>query len=335
MRYTQLIKEANYKSKFDTSITYNSEAQFKSTVGSKFGALKGGPARESKPQAGGAVYLMDPDKGIVGYKVPKDESPSGFIWYAVKEPFMPATKGTKKGTQAPAQAPAQAQAPAPKATPKPAAVAKVELSQIKPASGFGGEDIRDFGEFISAIKASFGNIDIGSYQTQMGDKPNQKFIAGGEYIMYDKKTLATVGRWHPWGWLIPDGTDPSTTDGTGAVANNPNAKPKLIDKNKLTSVLNELLRAAKSAITSSYGRYDTHDVQDEGDRFACGIRDWGVWEMPEGEEDDGDYDWEVLSSKSAQQMQAIVKQISAKHPDVKITWTTEEKNWIMFFAQPK
>ena len=119
MRYTEIITEANYRSKFDTATTYKTDAEFKQHVSSTFGALQTAQAKESKPQAGGAVYIIDPNLGIVGYKRPNEDSPSGFVWYAVKEPFKPATKGAKAEPEV--KVPAEPAKPAKKPVPAPSA----------------------------------------------------------------------------------------------------------------------------------------------------------------------------------------------------------------------
>lgn len=57
------------------------------------------------------------------------------------------------------------------------------------------------------------------------------------------------------------------------------------------------------------------------------FRDFGSWEMPEGEEDDGDYDWEVMTSATAKVIQAVITQLASKYPGFKFDWQTGEKNW--------
>lgn len=58
------------------------------------------------------------------------------------------------------------------------------------------------------------------------------------------------------------------------------------------------------------------------------IRDWGNWEVPEGEEDDGDYDWEVPTEKTAKAADALIKELNAKFPNFVIKHRFGEKNYI-------
>lgn len=58
-------------------------------------------------------------------------------------------------------------------------------------------------------------------------------------------------------------------------------------------------------------------------------RYWGKWEVPEGEEDDGDYDWEVLTKKSRDELRKFMDSLSKKYKkDYVFYYSTEEKNWI-------
>jgi hypothetical protein len=59
-----------------------------------------------------------------------------------------------------------------------------------------------------------------------------------------------------------------------------------------------------------------------------GLRHWGIWEMPPGEEDDGDYDWEILSRESSKILDSRIQVAKAKYPHLKIQASTSEKNWI-------
>lgn len=94
----------------------------------------------------------------------------------------------------------------------------------------------------------------------------------------------------------------------------------------LQTIANEILSSFKAV-----DRVDSSDIQihKNGDKsIDVMIRYWGKWEMPPGEEDDGDYDWEVLSDESGKKADTIVKAAQAKHADLKIYWTTSEKNWL-------
>lgn len=60
----------------------------------------------------------------------------------------------------------------------------------------------------------------------------------------------------------------------------------------------------------------------------AGLRDWGRWVMPDGVDDDGDYDWQELSSESATKAGQIVDAVQKKFSDLDIKFSTGEKNWL-------
>lgn len=90
------------------------------------------------------------------------------------------------------------------------------------------------------------------------------------------------------------------------------------------SVANEILSTFKSSGKSTMSQ----ESEMNGSWAIASIRYWGMWEMPEGEEDDGDYDWEVLSEESYKSAKNIIDTASKKYPELKIVFGTEEKNWI-------
>jgi hypothetical protein len=166
MRYNEIIFEANYRNKIDTSRTYPTQAEFDSALKSKFGTV--GPTKDSSPQAGGGVYIIS-TKGIVGYKVPNVDSPEGFVWYLTKEPFMPASK--KKPEAATPQPVAKPIAPKvePKVAPKTANVQEAlgellrYVASIKSRNMWGNYDARgperDGDGWIAEIR-DWGNWEI-------------------------------------------------------------------------------------------------------------------------------------------------------------------------------
>ncbi len=60
------------------------------------------------------------------------------------------------------------------------------------------------------------------------------------------------------------------------------------------------------------------------------VRGWGQWVVPDDAEDDGDYDWEVMTPKSLKQANDLIEQIKQKFPGIEIDWGPEEKNWLFF-----
>lgn len=96
------------------------------------------------------------------------------------------------------------------------------------------------------------------------------------------------------------------------------------DKKALLSKLKSILLMAHP---SGALRISKSDIQEEDDSLS--IRYWGKWEIPEGEEDDGDYDWEVLSDASSKKLKEIIDSFE-KTNKCKVRVQTSEKNWIEF-----
>lgn len=59
-----------------------------------------------------------------------------------------------------------------------------------------------------------------------------------------------------------------------------------------------------------------------------GIRDFGQWEMPEGEEDDGDYDWMVPKESTVAKLKAYLETAKKHHPFIEYDFHIGEKSWI-------
>ena len=95
----------------------------------------------------------------------------------------------------------------------------------------------------------------------------------------------------------------------------------------------------KSAMGRSNGDWATHSqVKDGRPCTEFGVRHYGTWEMPDDcdeDEDDGDYDWEVLSDDTAEKVNKIISKIRSENPDVEIDWFTSEKNWIDITVRSK
>jgi len=69
--------------------------------------------------------------------------------------------------------------------------------------------------------------------------------------------------------------------------------------------------------------------------LAMSCRYWGQWEIPDGEEDDGDYDWEVLTSKSRKELYDFTQSMSKKHKNLLFEAGAEEKNWLNVIVMVK
>lgn len=95
----------------------------------------------------------------------------------------------------------------------------------------------------------------------------------------------------------------------------------------------EALEALKSRISGG-GYHPTGEVEQrlnyrKETEISFDIRYWGEWENPEGEEDEEDYDWQVLTRESVSRLRELTKEYGERY-GVTITFTPEEKCWITF-----
>lgn len=64
--------------------------------------------------------------------------------------------------------------------------------------------------------------------------------------------------------------------------------------------------------------------------ITLSVRDWGQWVVPADAEDDGDYDWKVMTKKSSEEASRLIQQVKDRYPHVEIDGGGEEKNWLFF-----
>lgn len=71
--------------------------------------------------------------------------------------------------------------------------------------------------------------------------------------------------------------------------------------------------------------------------YKGSIRSWGTWEFPEyeDEEEEQDYDWNVLSQESVKQLDNLESKLSAKFPKYNINFQVEEKEWLYVTIERK
>lgn len=78
-------------------------------------------------------------------------------------------------------------------------------------------------------------------------------------------------------------------------------------------------------------------VQPNGDtarvEFEC--RYFGKWVVPDGEVDDGDYDWEVPTPETMKAVEEKMDLVRQLYPKFKFKVETSEKNWLLFTITPK
>jgi len=96
----------------------------------------------------------------------------------------------------------------------------------------------------------------------------------------------------------------------------------------------QVLEAIRREILNERG-VDVEEINShEPAEWGFSFRYFGTWEMPEGEEDDGDYDWKIPTAAT----RARLETICAKHATktVSVAWHFEgEKFWLRFTARAK
>ncbi len=101
----------------------------------------------------------------------------------------------------------------------------------------------------------------------------------------------------------------------------------------LLPAVNALKDALKRHPKRGYGYDVTHEFTKEG--ATVEVRDWGNWQVPEGEEDDGDYDWEEMTPASMKDLSAIMDKLEKEFPMVDFSPQTGEKNWLYVYIKWK
>jgi len=185
-------------------------------------------------------------------------------------------------------------------------------------------------------------------------KRKQASTSAFEYKYYIKGTNTVVGR--------------STADGKFYLAQNPNnpefkpekdrfaakdagkVEPKVEPKaepkakppaNKVSAdtVLSEIRQAMQRGLTKRWTIFRSSSAKEMGHdnplTVCFEVRDWGDWEVPPGEEDDGDYDWQQMTQETSNQLRTIITAARAKYPDFNIGVQSGEKNWIYIDVTPK
>lgn len=119
----------------------------------------------------------------------------------------------------------------------------------------------------------------------------------------------------------------------------PTSKVKLATPDDMTDALNLVKSYMKSAEGRNvYGtdwRGITKDDQDNKGGYSFEVRYWGVWDNPPDAHDEEDYDWQELDSAWHKKLEEILNKIAPQFPSVKLSYSTEEKNYIVIFAKSK
>lgn len=181
-------------------------------------------------------------------------------------------------------------------------------------------------------------------------KRKQASTSAFAYKYYLKGTNTVVGR--------------VTHDGTYYLAQNPNnpgfkvekdrfaakdagkaepqAEPKAkqpANKVSAETVLSEIAQEMKRGQAARWATFRKSSAEEMGhsnpDTVCFEVRDWGDWEVPPDEEDDGDYDWKQMTRETSKQLRTIITAARTKYPDFEIGVQSGEKNWIYIDVTPK
>jgi predicted NUDIX family NTP pyrophosphohydrolase len=104
--------------------------------------------------------------------------------------------------------------------------------------------------------------------------------------------------------------------------------------NQIQDQRQSVVAALKQAITRAAGkdsRLLTFEIlQSREGSPELAVRDFGKWVVPDGEEDDGDYDWQVPTANTWNAVEQLVADVKRQFPAIVIAPYTGEKNWIYF-----
>ena len=108
-------------------------------------------------------------------------------------------------------------------------------------------------------------------------------------------------------------------------------KAKMSMNSTVYDLQNQLIRNVQ---TDGYIDRSDFRVEDYGNVISVQVRHLGKWKNPSYAHDEEDYDWQVLHKSSGKQIDKVVKKM-AKQSGRKISWSTEEKNWLSFDIEKK
>jgi len=99
-------------------------------------------------------------------------------------------------------------------------------------------------------------------------------------------------------------------------------------KKDLATVEHEVFAFFAQGAASTVRKEPKESWSDPTELAMISARHWGVWVMPEDEDDDGDYDWEILAPHSRDKLRQFEKDLAEGFDEYKFRVATEEKNWI-------
>jgi hypothetical protein len=112
---------------------------------------------------------------------------------------------------------------------------------------------------------------------------------------------------------------------------------ELLQLNESASLADAAMAAFKAFKNSS--QKQRHSTMDEpapkGTSIEFGVRDWGTWQVPADDEDDGDYDWQEPTVTTMEAAKALLNGVEKQFPKYKFTMHSGEKNWLYISVKAK
>lgn len=101
------------------------------------------------------------------------------------------------------------------------------------------------------------------------------------------------------------------------------------DNNPTEDLINKVNSVINTMRSSPRGRGTTvQRAELQGNYVIASIRYWGTWEIPDDEEDDGDYDWKELSQSSKKELNDIIQKANKNIGKNKLEYEISEKDYI-------
>lgn len=104
----------------------------------------------------------------------------------------------------------------------------------------------------------------------------------------------------------------------------------------MKTALREMVSRMRDQTDLDRGAEWRRTPQQNGKAWTVEVRHWGHWQNPDDARDEEDYDWQELSQSTKDLLKRLCTQVEGWHKGlIKMSFGTEEKNWIVIYAEPK
>lgn len=100
------------------------------------------------------------------------------------------------------------------------------------------------------------------------------------------------------------------------------------ESNDLSKIESEIMSFFKQGRASKVTKEEPFPNDPRKVVSTISSRHWGEWDLPEGEEDEEDYDWEILTRESSNKLKKFIDELNKKHRKYKFQHRVEEKNYV-------